>query len=69
MDFSIEVYLGTNSISLAPYRMAPVELKELNIQLHELHNKGFIWPSKSPWGAPVLFVKKKHESLWLCVNY
>ena len=49
--------------------MAPVELKELNIQLQELQNKGFIRPSTSPWGAPVLFVKKKDESLWLCVDY
>ncbi|RVW22844.1 Transposon Ty3-I Gag-Pol polyprotein [Vitis vinifera] len=69
MDFSIELYPGTDPISIAPYRMAPVELKELNIQLQELQTKGFIRPSTSPWGAPVLFVKKKDGSLRLCVDY
>ncbi|RVW12300.1 Transposon Ty3-G Gag-Pol polyprotein [Vitis vinifera] len=59
----------TDPISIAPYRMAPVELKELNIQLQELQTKGFIRPSTSPWGAPVLFVKKKDGSLRLCVDY
>ena len=49
--------------------MAPLELKELNIQLQELQSKGFIWPSTSPWGALVLFVKKKDGSLQLCVDY
>ena len=49
--------------------MAPVELKELNEQLNELFNKGFIRPSTSPWGAPVLFVKKKDGSLRLCIDY
>ena len=68
IDFSIEVCLGTDPILNAPYRMTTVELKELNIQLQELQNKGFIRPSTSPWGAPVLFVKKKHGSLRLCVD-
>ncbi|RVW59794.1 Retrovirus-related Pol polyprotein from transposon 17.6 [Vitis vinifera] len=54
---------GTDPISIAPYRMAPIELKELNIQLQELQTKGFIRPSTSPWGALVLFVKKKDGSL------
>ena len=49
--------------------MAPLELKELNIQLQELKTKGFIQPSTSPWGALVLFVKKKDGSLRLCVDY
>ena len=49
--------------------MAPIELKELNIQLQELQSKGYIRPSTSPWGAPVLFVKKKDGSLRLCVDY
>ena len=49
--------------------MAPIGLKELNIQLQELQTKGFIRPSTSPWGAPVLFVKKKDGSLRLCVDY
>ena len=49
--------------------MAPTELKELKGQLHELLDKGFIRPSVSPWGAPVLFMKKKDDSLWLCIDY
>ena len=49
--------------------MAPLELKELNIQLQELQSKGFIRPSTSPWDAPILFVKKKDGSLRLCVDY
>ncbi|KAL5782564.1 hypothetical protein ACOSP7_007593 [Xanthoceras sorbifolium] len=49
--------------------MAPAELKELKIQLQELLDKGFIRPSVSPWGAPVLFVKKKDGSMRLCINY
>ncbi|RVW98761.1 Transposon Tf2-2 polyprotein [Vitis vinifera] len=68
-DFSIEVYLGTDPISVSPYRMAPLELKELKTQLHELLGKGFICPSTSPWGAPVLFVKKKDGTLRLCIDY
>ncbi|KAL0283069.1 UNVERIFIED_CONTAM: Retrovirus-related Pol polyprotein from transposon [Sesamum radiatum] len=55
-------------ISIAPYRMAPSELKELKKQLEELLDKGFIRPSISPWGAPVLFVKK-NGSMRLCVDY
>ncbi|KAL6345816.1 hypothetical protein AAG906_017571 [Vitis piasezkii] len=62
-DFSIEVYPGTDPISVSPYRMAPLELKELKTQLDELLGKGFIRPSTSPWGAPVLFVKKKDGTL------
>ena len=49
--------------------MDPVELKELKIQFQELLDKGFIHPSVSLWGAPVLFVKKKDSTLWLCVDY
>ena len=55
--------------SIAPYRMAPLELKELKLQLQELLEKGFIRPSVSPWGAPILFVKKKDGTLQMCVNY
>ncbi|RVX21404.1 hypothetical protein CK203_002163 [Vitis vinifera] len=62
-NFSIEVYLGTDPISIASYRMTPLELKELKTQLEELLSKGFIPPSTSPWGAPVLFVKKKDGML------
>ena len=49
--------------------MAPAELKELKVQMEEMVNKGFIRPSTSPWGAPVLFVKKKDESMRLCIDY
>jgi len=56
-------------ISKAPYRMAPMEMKELKAQLEELLEKGYIRPSASPWGAPVLFVRKKDGSLRLCIDY
>ncbi|XP_038875077.1 uncharacterized protein LOC120067606 [Benincasa hispida] len=69
IDFAIELELGTTSILRAPYRMALVELKELKVQLQEFLDKGFICPSVSPWGAPVLFVKKKDGSLRLCIDY
>ena len=60
---------GTQPISIPPYRMAPAELKELKDQLKDLLDKGFIRPSASPWGAPVLFVRKKDGSLPICINY
>ena len=63
IEFCIDVVPGTDPISMPPYRMAPAELKELNEQLKELLDKGFIRPSSSLWGAPVLFVKKKDSSL------
>ncbi|KAL4037976.1 hypothetical protein IC575_001579 [Cucumis melo] len=69
IDFAIELEPGTAPISRAPYRMAPAELKELKVQLQELLDKGFIQPSVSPWGAPVLFVKKKDGSMYLCIDY
>ncbi|XP_072078032.1 uncharacterized protein [Arachis hypogaea] len=69
VEFSIELMPGTGPISVAPYRMAPLELTELKNQLEELLQKGFIQPSASPWGAPVLFVKKKDGSMRLCVDY
>ncbi|KAL5549797.1 hypothetical protein UlMin_005028 [Ulmus minor] len=69
VTFEIEVLPGTAPISKAPYRMAPAELKELQIQLQELLDKGFIRPSHSPWGAPVLFVKKKDGTLRMCIDY
>ena len=56
-------------ISRTPYHMVPTELKELKTQLHELLDKGFIRPSVSPWGAPVLFVKKKDGTLRMCIDY
>ncbi|VVA39362.1 PREDICTED: reverse mRNAase, partial [Prunus dulcis] len=69
IEFTIELLPGTSPISQAPYRMAPAELKELKVQLQELVDKGFIRPSFSPWGAPVLFVKKKDGTMRLCVDY
>ena len=69
IEFSIELFPSTGPISKAPYRMAPVELRELKLQLQDLLDKGFIRPSVSPWGAPVLFVKKKDGSLRLCIDY
>ena len=56
-------------ISKAPYRMAPAELVELKKQLQELLDKGLIQPSVSPWGAPVLVVRKKDGSLRFCIDY
>ncbi|KAL0558732.1 hypothetical protein IC582_003314 [Cucumis melo] len=69
VEFAIELEPGTVPISRAPYWMAPAELKELKVQLQELLDKGFIRPSVSPWGAPVLFVKKKDGSMRLCIDY
>ena len=69
VDLSIEVVQATTPISRAPYRMAPIELKELKTQLQKLLDKGFIRPSVSPWGASVLFVKKKDGTLQMCINY
>ena len=69
VEFTIALIPGTEPISIPPYRMAPAELRELKAQLEELLSKGFIRPSISPWGAPVLFVKKKDGSLRLCVDY
>ncbi|KAL0551702.1 hypothetical protein IC582_010791 [Cucumis melo] len=69
VEFAIELEPGTVPISRVPYRMAPAELKELKVQLQELLDKGFIRPSVSPWGAPVLFVKKKDGSMRLCIDY
>ena len=69
VDFVIELHLGTSPISMTPHRMAPVELQELKVQLQELLDKGFIRQSTSPWGAPVLFAKKKDETLRLCIDY
>ena len=60
VDLSIDIVPGTAPLSRAPYRMAPAELKELKVQLQELLDKGFVRPNVSPWGAPVLFVKKKY---------
>ena len=69
IEFAIDVVPGATPASITPYRMAPVELKELKLQLQELLKKGFIRPSVSPWEATMLFVKKKDGTLQLCVGY
>jgi hypothetical protein len=60
---------GATPVSKTPYRMSTPELKELQMQLEELLKKGYICPSVSPWGAPVLFVKKKDGTLRLCIDF
>ena len=69
LRFGIDLLSGLAFISIPPYRMAPVELKELKTQLQDLVDKGFIRPSVSPWGAPMLFVKKKDGTVRLCIDY
>jgi hypothetical protein len=69
IEFIIELQPGTAHISKRPYPMPPNELAELKIQLQDLLDKGYIRPSASPWGCPALFVKKKDNSLRLCVDY
>ena len=64
---SLEIMLGTAPVSRAPYRMGPTKLNELKVQLQELLDKGFVRPSVSPWGAPVLFVKIK-MALYGCAS-
>ena len=69
VDLSIEIVSRIAPVPRVPYRMAPVELKELKVQLQELLDKGFVQPSVSSWGAPVLFVKKKDDTLRMCIDY
>ncbi|GJV67446.1 putative reverse transcriptase domain-containing protein [Tanacetum coccineum] len=69
VEFQIDLVPGAAPIARAPYRLAPSKMKELSEQLKELSDKGFIRPSSSPWGAPVLFVKKKDGSFRMCIDY
>ncbi|GJS34185.1 zinc finger, CCHC-type containing protein [Tanacetum coccineum] len=69
VEFKIDLVPGAAPVARAPYRLAPLELQELSTQLHELSDKGFIRPSSSPWGASVLFVKKKDGSFRICIDY
>ncbi|KAM0025819.1 putative nucleotidyltransferase, Ribonuclease H [Helianthus debilis subsp. tardiflorus] len=69
VEFRIHLIPGTIPIAKAPYRLSPTEMLELKRQLDELLSKGFIQPSSSPWGAPVLFVKKKDGSMRMCFDY
>ena len=69
IEFAIDVVPGAAPASIKSNRMVPVELKELKLQLQELLEKGFICSSVSPWGTPMLFVKKKDSTLQLCFDY
>ncbi|GKB74221.1 putative reverse transcriptase domain-containing protein [Tanacetum coccineum] len=68
-EFQIDLVPGATSVAQAPYRLAPSKMKKFSEQLQELSDKGFIRPSSSPWGAPVLFVKKKYGSFRMCIDY
>ncbi|GJX40808.1 hypothetical protein Tco_0255798 [Tanacetum coccineum] len=69
VEFRIDLVPGATPVARTPYRLVPSEMKELAEQLQELTDKGFIRPSSSPWGAPVLFVKKKDGSFRMCIDY
>ncbi|KAD4888036.1 hypothetical protein E3N88_20109 [Mikania micrantha] len=69
VEFRIELIPGATPVAKSPYRLAPSEMQELARQLQELSDKGFIRPSSSPWGAPVLYVKKKDGSFRMCIDY
>ncbi|GKF74319.1 hypothetical protein Tco_0220651, partial [Tanacetum coccineum] len=69
VEFQIDLVPGAAPVARAPYRLAPSEMKELSEQLKELSDKGLLRPSSSPWGAPVLLVKKKDESFGMCIDY
>jgi hypothetical protein len=69
VEFYIDLIPGTVPIAKRPYRMAPTELAELKLQIADLQQKGYIRPSSSPWGAPVLFITKKDGSMRMCIDY
>ncbi|GJT66055.1 putative reverse transcriptase domain-containing protein [Tanacetum coccineum] len=69
VEFQIDLVPSDAPVTRAPYRLAPSKMEELSPQLQELSDKGFERPSSSPWGAPVLFVKKKDSSFWMCIDY
>nr|GFB54886.1 putative reverse transcriptase domain-containing protein [Tanacetum cinerariifolium] len=69
IDGKTLIIRGAAPVARAPYRLAPSKMQELSDQLQELANRGFIRPSTSPWGAPVLFVKKKDGSFRMCIDY
>ena len=69
MDFTIKLHPGTSPISMTPHKIMLVELQELKVQLQELLDRGFIRPSSSPWGAPMLFSKKNDKTLRLYIDY
>nr|GFC68615.1 putative reverse transcriptase domain-containing protein [Tanacetum cinerariifolium] len=69
VEFQIDLVPGAAPVTRAPYRLAPSGMKDLSEQLKELSDKGFIRHSSSPWGAPVLFVKKKDGSFRMYIDY
>ena len=69
LDFTIELVHAAVPSSKAPYQMNILELNELKSQLKELIDKKYIRPSVSPWGAPVIFVKKKDGTIRVCIEY
>ncbi|GKF77341.1 hypothetical protein Tco_0229811, partial [Tanacetum coccineum] len=69
VELQIDLILGAMPVARAPYRLVLSEMQELSNQLHELSDRGFIRPSTSPWGDPVLFVKKKDGSFRMCIDY
>ncbi|GJY94877.1 putative reverse transcriptase domain-containing protein [Tanacetum coccineum] len=69
IEFRIDLIPSASLVVRSPYQLAPSEMLELSNQLKELQEKGFIRPSHSPWGAPVLFVKKKDSSIRMCIDY
>ncbi|GJZ26241.1 putative reverse transcriptase domain-containing protein [Tanacetum coccineum] len=69
VEFQIDLVPSVAPVARAPYRLAPAKMQELSTQLLELSDKGFIRPSSSPWGAPVLFIKKKDGSFRMCIDY
>ncbi|GKD49933.1 putative reverse transcriptase domain-containing protein, partial [Tanacetum coccineum] len=69
VEFQIDLIPGAAPVAQAPYRLAPSEMQELTNQLQELADRGFIQPSTSPWGDPVLFVKKKDRSFRMRIDY
>ncbi|GJY24260.1 hypothetical protein Tco_0397918 [Tanacetum coccineum] len=69
VEFQIKLVPGVAPVAQAPYRLAPSELQELSTQLQELSDKGVLRPSSSPWGAPVLFIKKKDGFFQMCIDY
>ncbi|GKA47308.1 putative reverse transcriptase domain-containing protein [Tanacetum coccineum] len=69
VEFQIDLVPGAAPAACTPYRLAPSKLQELSTQLQELFDNGFIRLSSSPWGAPVLFVKKKDGSFRMCIDY
>ncbi|GKC72622.1 putative reverse transcriptase domain-containing protein, partial [Tanacetum coccineum] len=69
VEFRIDLVQRATPVAKSPYRLAPSEIQELSAQLQELQDKGFIRPSHSPWGAPVLFIKKKDGALHMCIDF